>query len=43
MTKSSCDHYQSWTDHGLAITQCLEFWEGQCGESLIPHYKQDCP
>jgi hypothetical protein len=43
MTKSPCDHYQSWTDHGLQITQCLEFWAGQCGESMSPHYKQDCP
>lgn len=43
MTKSPCENYTPWIDHGLQITQCLEFWKGQCGESLSPHYKQDCP
>jgi hypothetical protein len=43
MTKSPCDHYTPWTDHGLQIRQCLEFWEGFCNEAMSPHYKQDCP
>lgn len=41
--KNNCPDYQSWMDHGVNITQCLEYFRGQCGAELSPHYKQDCP
>jgi len=41
--QGGCDFYESWTDRGLQIMQCLEFWEGQCNEPMSPHYKCDCP
>lgn len=40
-----CNCYSPWEDHGVSISQCLEYgWrDGRCGAELSPYYKQDCP
>jgi hypothetical protein len=38
-----CNHYQSWQHQGLNIAQCVEYYQGLCGDSLSEHYKQPCP
>jgi hypothetical protein len=43
MPESPCHCYTPWEDHGLRIAQCLEFWDGNCGAEMSPHYQQPCP
>ena len=38
-----CQWYTPWEDHGVRISQCLEYWQGDCHEALSPHYGQSCP
>jgi len=40
---AECQFYQSWSDHGVQISQCLEYWQGLCHEPMSPHDGQDCP
>ena len=38
-----CENYTSWMDHGVNINECLEFYQGKCGEPMSPHASCDCP
>lgn len=43
MAEAGCQWYTSWMDHGVNITECLEFYKGDCHESLSPHNGFNCP
>jgi len=30
-------------DHGVNVTQCLEYYKGKCGAELSEHYQAPCP
>lgn len=43
--KETCKFYQAWCnmEPGLPIAECVEIYQGLCGETLSAHNGDTCP